>query len=91
VAVAAALLLVTLWLVQLEVNKVREECRTQTAAKQLQSVAEMDDVSRHVHGDANRLHQVLHNQLNNAIKFTPAGQVVPAVRCLAAGMAAIVA
>ena len=49
--------------------------------KNLEQVAFIyDDVPRHLMGDPLRLKQILTNLVNNAIKFTPSGEVI--VRCM---------
>ncbi|HYC54947.1 MAG TPA: ATP-binding protein [Candidatus Binatia bacterium] len=46
--------------------------RLAAESKNLQLDVSLQACSRHVHGDANRLQQVVWNLLSNAIKFTPA-------------------
>lgn len=49
--------------------------------KNLEQVAFIyDDVPRHLMGDPLRLKQILTNLVNNAIKFTPSGEII--VRCM---------
>jgi signal transduction histidine kinase/AmiR/NasT family two-component response regulator len=65
-------------------NSVVSILSSRATAKRLRIVAETDAaLPNWVLGDAGRIRQVLINLVSNAIKFTPAGNVTVATRCLA--------
>ena len=69
-------------------GEVHNLMRSEASARGLVLTANVDPaMPARVRGDATRIKQILLNLLNNAIKFTPSGEVVMEARCLQASEA----